>query len=368
MIPRALSLKRSIASFLLAAFLVSSCIPLANACTRVVYIGDNGTVITGRSMDWEEDMSTNLWLFPRGMARDGAAGSNSLKWTSKYGSLIAAGYDAGTADGMNEKGLVANILYLAESGYGSANGKPLMTTTVWAQYVLDNFATVNEAVDNLGVNTFQVVSPTLPNGVPASVHLSISDASGDSAIFEYIDGKLAIHHDRRYQVMTNSPSFNQQLALDSYWKQIGGLTFLPGTNRAADRFARASFLINSIPKNIDKNIISAVPDGKFEYQAVASTLSVIRSVSVPLGITTLNQPNISSTIWRTVSDQKNKVYYFDSATSPDTFWVDLKDLDFSKGSPVKKLSVAGGKVYSGNTAKLFEEAKPFEFLKAAQTK
>lgn len=29
---------------------------LAEACTRALYVGDNGLVITGRSMDWGEDM------------------------------------------------------------------------------------------------------------------------------------------------------------------------------------------------------------------------------------------------------------------------------------------------------------------------
>jgi len=37
-------------------------------------------------------------------------------------------------------------------------------------------------------------------------HLALADASGDSAIFEYISGKLVIHHDRKYTVMTNSPT------------------------------------------------------------------------------------------------------------------------------------------------------------------
>jgi choloylglycine hydrolase len=52
--------------------------------------------------------------------------------------------------------------------------------------------------------------------------------------------KQVIHHDRKYQVITNSPIFEKQLALDEYWKEIGGTIMLPGTNRAADRFARAS--------------------------------------------------------------------------------------------------------------------------------
>lgn len=363
-----ISLNRFVVGLSLSTFLAFTSLSTAQACTRVVYLGQNNTVITGRSMDWAEDMHTNLWVFPRGIARDGAAGPNSPRWTSKYGSVIAAGYDIGSADGMNEKGLVANLLYLVESSYEKPNGKPPLSISLWAQYVLDNFATVNEAVAYLKTEPFRVISPALPNGKPSTLHLSISDADGDSAIFEFIDGKLVIHHGKQYQVMTNSPTFDQQLALNAYWEQIGGLTFLPGTNRAADRFARASFLIKAIPTSADQSYITAVPNQNYEYQAVASTLGVVRSVGVPLGITTPNQPNISSTLWRTVSDQKNKIYYFDSATTPNTFWVDFKDLDFSKGAPIKKLTVAGGKVYSGNTAKQFEATPSFEFLKADPSK
>src|SRR5690606_30747424 len=87
----------------------------------------------------------------------------------------------------------------------------------------------------------------------ATLHLSMSDASGDSAIIEYIGGKQVIHHSRDYQVMTNSPIFEEQLALNVYWQQIGGTVMLPGTNRAADRFARAAFYVNAIPKDDDPN-------------------------------------------------------------------------------------------------------------------
>ena len=299
------------------------------------------------------------------MKRDGAAGPKSPKWVSKYGSVIASGYDVGTADGINEKGLVANLLYLAESDYGKLDGKPPLSIAVWAQYVLDNFATVAEAVDALSKQPFRVIAPKLPNGSGAQLHLALSDANGDSAIFEYLAGKLVIHHGKQYQVMTNSPSFDQQLALNAYWASIGGLTFLPGTNRAADRFARASFLINVIPKTVDANYIKAVPGGTYANQAVLSVLSVMRSVSVPLGITTPGQPNIASTVWRTVADQKDKVYFFDSATSPNVFWVPLSELDLKEGAPVKKLILTGGKVYSNSAASKFEPAPPFAFLPAA---
>jgi len=362
---KAFSLRSAAAGMLAGSALLAGVFAAAEACTRAVYIGGDNVVITGRSMDWMEDMFSNLWVFPRGMARDGAAGPTAVKWTSKYGSLIVSGYELGTADGMNEAGLVANLLYLAESEYGDYDGsRPPLSISLWAQYLLDNFGTVAEAVDALRSEPFHVLAPMLPNGKPASLHLAISDPTGDSAIFEYIAGKLAIHHGRQFQVMTNSPRFDDQLALNAYWQSIGGLTFLPGTNRAADRFARASFLIKSIPTEIDPAIIDAVPGRSLANQAVASVLGVIRAVSVPLGITTPGQPNIASTLWRIAADQKDKVYFFDSATSPNTFWVPLADLDFSPGAAVKKLTLAGGKVYAGNASDKFEPAEPFKFLAA----
>lgn len=332
------------------------------ACTRAVLKTDEGTVLTGRSMDWVQDIGNNLWAFPRGMHRDGAAGPKSLKWESKYGSLITTIYEVATVDGINEKGLAINVLYLAESDYGTVGDKPPMCISMWGQYVLDNFATVEEAVRDLEKEPFRLVAPVLPNGSPAHGHLAITDATGDSAIFEYIDGKLVIHHGPQYTVMTNSPEYSQQLALNRYWEGVGGTTFLPGTSRASDRFARASFGINAVPRKVDPDYIKAVPDQQLALQGVASVMSVIRSVSVPLGISTPGQPNIASTIWRTVSDSQSLVYYYDSATVPNTFWVELGKLDFSPGSGAKRLVLTGAKVYSGETSKSFESAEPFKPL------
>ncbi len=327
----------------------------ADACTRFVYLGAGDTVITGRSMDWSTDVGTNLWMFPRGMERSGAGGPNTVTWTSKYGSVIASGFEVSTSDGMNEKGLVANLLWLVESEYPAYDGsRPGISIAAWAQYVLDNFATVEEAVTALSAEPFVVVTDMVPGeSRVATVHLSISDATGDSAIVEYIGGKQVIHHDRKYQVMTNSPTFDKQLALVEYWKGIGGTVFLPGTNRAADRFARAAFYVDAIPKFDDPNL------------AVAGAFSVIRNVSVPLGISTPDQPNISSTRWRTVSDQARKLYFFESALTPNVFWVNLNDIDFSAESgKVKKLDLGPNqsRTYSGDATASFVEAEPFVFL------
>lgn len=335
----------------LSMFLTPASLPLADACTRAVYFGKENQTVTGRSMDWAEDTLTDLWIFPRGMPRNAGLAKGSLTWTSKYGSVVASIYDGASADGMNEKGLVANMLYLAESKYSPEDDtRPALIISSWAQYVLDNFATVEEAVADARKEVYRMVSVAAPNGVAGNVHLAISDPSGDSAIFEYINGKLVIHHGRQYQVMTNSPTYDQQLALNSYWEQIGGNTMLPGTNRAADRFARASFYINAANQSADPR------------EAVATVFSVMRNCSVPRGVKHATAANLSTTLWLTVADQKSLVYYYQSTLSPSLLWVKLSDLDFSEGSGTRKLTLVGNPDVGGNQTANFNKAEPFKFL------
>ncbi|RDH77581.1 linear amide C-N hydrolase [Mycolicibacterium moriokaense] len=323
-------------------------------CTRVVYLGTGERIVTGRSMDWKSEIGTNLWVFPRGMKRTGEAGAGSAAWTSKYGSVVASGYDVSTTDGLNEAGLAANLLWLVESEYPDDLGdRPALSLAVWAQYVLDNFATVAEAVAALTETPLGVVTAAVPGEERlATVHLAMSDAGGDSAIIEYIGGEQVIHHSREYQVMTNSPIFDKQLAITEYWEEIGGTVMLPGTNRAADRFVRASFYIDAVPKTADPML------------AVAAVFSVMRNVSVPYGISTPGEPNISTTRWRTVIDHTSTRYFFESALSPNTFWVELNNLDLAEGAPTKRLLLGEGEktVYAGDASGQFETAEPFTFL------
>ncbi|MEQ9892672.1 linear amide C-N hydrolase [Pectobacterium aroidearum] len=366
-------IKSAVCALSLVALTLGSAVSLA--CTRFIYMDPHNPdyPITARSMDWAFDTETNLWIFPRELKRSGAAGQHSLEWTSKYGSVIASAFDsranmASTTDGVNEKGLAANILWLAESEYPKAAPtaqKPGLSVAAWAQYVLDNFATVDEAVKSLQQEKFTLVTKQVEGQDRlATLHLSLSDASGDSAIIEYIDGKQVIHHNKDYQVMTNSPTFDQQLALNAYWDQIGGNVMLPGTNRAADRFVRASFYV----KNVDPN--KPNPSGKEKTKIekdkadLAAAFSIIRNASVPYGYSLPNMPNISSTRWRTVVDHKSLQYFFESAVSPNIFWVDLKKIDFApRGNSASKLDLGPNQstIYSGQASEHFKPATPFQF-------
>ncbi len=151
--------------------------------------------------------------------------------------------------------------------------------------------------------------------------------------------------------MTNDPPYDEQLALVDYWKGVDPREFLPGTARAPDRFIRAGTYIDMAEQSDDPRI------------AAASVFSVVRNASVPYGISIPGAPNLSTTRWRVVADQKSLNYYVESAVSPNTFWVDLTKLDFSEGAPVRKLDLGldMAEVQSGEVSGDFVGSVPFLF-------
>jgi len=329
----------------------------AQACSRVTWLGPEGAVVTGRSMDWPYSFNSHIYVISRGTTQDGAGGTNSLRWTTRYGAVVTAGTlnpDGpinGAFDGINEQGLAANLLYLGETDFGPAptDNTPRLSFAAWTAYLLTNFSSVEEVVS---ANPVYIVPVNFgPGGVAhASVHMAISDASGDSAIFEYLNGKLVIHHGRDFQVMTNSPSYDQQLALNAYWARQDRNRILPGSHQSEDRFIRASYYLEKLPQTTDRR------------QAVAGVFSVMRNVSVPWGQADPDHPNLAPTYWRTVIDQKNRVYYFESALSPNIVWVDLKTIDFSPGSGIRRVRVEGNDTLIGNINQNFEPSAPISFL------
>ncbi len=332
-------------------------IGLAHACSRVLWVRDGQPVLVGRTMDWFEPMRTNLWALPRGIEHDGLAGKNSLHWTSKYGSVVSVVYGFASADGMNEKGLDANVLWLAEADYGSRDNKlPGLSMSLWAQYYLDNFGTVAEAIAATEEGRFQLVPITLgiEKKMSSTVHLSLADSTGDSAIIEYVGGRARIYHGRDYTVMTNSPTFDQQLKLARAYKGLGGEKPLPGTSSAHDRFVRASYYLKYLP-------------GPKDYRdAVAGVLSVIANVSAPFGVNEPGKPNISATIFRTVADLTNGIYYYESTQSPNIVWLDLRKLNLAADAPIEQLDLSGNPALVGDVTAGFVPAAPFKFMPAGE--
>jgi len=300
-------------------------------CTRIFWNDNQLAAVVGRTMDWPESTEPTLTVFPRGAERNGGmvgpqvvVAENPLTWVTRYASLVTTIYGVGTADGLNERGLAAHLLFLTATDFGPRDAqKPGLHAGLWAQYLIDSAATVSEALGLL--EDVQIVMAEA-RGARATVHLALEDADGDSAIIEYIGGERVVHHGREFRVMTNDPPYDQQLAL------LQGLDFshpssdtpLPGNVAPTDRFARASYYS------------ALLPEPKDEREAVAGVLAIARNVSVPFGAP-YRGFGIYNTEYRTVSDLTHGRYFLELTTSPNVVWADLGQFELAPGAPVMVL-------------------------------
>ena len=147
-------------------------------CTRVVYSGKNGMVVTGPVYGLENRNAQQSLHFPK-VWKEWRNGSQLPEMDVQVWQRGDLAFEIASTDGMNEKDCLPNLLWLPETEYPVRDqSKPGLAITAWVQYMLDNFATVDEAVAFIDENTFQVVSDLMPDGSRlATLHLSISDAT-----------------------------------------------------------------------------------------------------------------------------------------------------------------------------------------------
>lgn len=329
-----------------------SSVPQADACTRVLYVGgDSELRIVGRSLDWKTPIPTNIYVYPRGMAKVGDSGDRAMRWTSRYGAVYAVSYDSGVTEGMNEQGLVVNGLFCKGTIYskpGEDVGKRSMSLAMLVAWMLDNYATTPELVEALRHEPFVIAGSTFDGGTVTALHWGISDAKGNSAILEYVNGVMTIHEGQDLPVLTNDPTYPQMSAIENYWRGIGGANFLPGGVRSPDRFVRADFF--------DRNVVhTAAPD-----TALAVCRSILNNASVPYLYTVDGEPNVSSTQWRSFSVTPQMHYWFDIVTNPGMFYVDLKACNLKPGAPVLKLDTSKSSTYVGDATSHLEPVPPFK--------
>ena len=189
-------------------------------------------------------------IIPGVKAKIEGVGSDTMRWTSKYGCAAVVSFDGGATDGLNEKGLAAHLLVLDESQLEAPDGRPVLPDIHWAQYVLDNFATVNEVVEAHRGGDFRVAaawSTDLGYSKHLPTHLAVQDSSGNSAIIEYVKGKLVIHHGPEYRVMTNDPPYDEMVERVKQYAPFGGTKPLPGGEVAGGPICSARQLFKVSP-------------------------------------------------------------------------------------------------------------------------
>src|SRR4030095_7223814 len=186
--------------------IIYSHVSFLHACTTF-FINKNGQMVFGRNYDWITDegmVCTNL----KGLSNTSMQTENgeTTSWISQYGSITFNQYGKEfPTGGMNEKGLVVELMWLDETKYPAADYRPAIGVLQWIQYQLDNCTSIEEII----VTDKQLrISPT----GTTPLHYLVADANGKAATIEFLNGKMVIHkgNDLTFPVLTNS-TYNESV-------------------------------------------------------------------------------------------------------------------------------------------------------------
>ncbi len=225
------------------------------------------------------------------------------------------------SEGINTSGLAYHYLYLDETKYENRDKRPGVLMGRYGEYLLDNAATVSDAL------VLMYETQLVPEAMLGKIwpqHLALEDAWGDSAVIEFVGGKMHVYHGAEYTVLTNSPPFDQQIPNLWRYQYFGGSLPLPGDLDAMSRFVRASAFLSSLD--------FAFSNPALKPDHIASLSSAIRSLTEPFGaVWFLGDVPIGAwpTLWTSLYDLTNKRVYFTHNLARNSFWIDMKKFNFS---------------------------------------
>ncbi len=275
------------------------------ACTTFCLKNKTETLF-GRNYDWmigDGVVVVNKRGVEKTSVNSGA--ENPARWTSRYGSVTFNQYGReNPMGGMNEAGLVVELMWLDEARYPAADRRPTVDVLEWVQYNLDTAATVDEVLRN--AEKLRIVSRV-------TLHYLVSDREGRAATIEYLDGRLVARTGRELVFPA--------LANDTYEKSLDYAKAAPkdrATSESSfDRFTRA-----------------AGKTKEFAGSAMGEKESIDFAFAALSGVAQRGY-----TQWSIVYDQKRGRIHFRSLASPAIKTIDAPRFDYSCGSAVKIFDV-----------------------------
>jgi len=292
-------MKKIIAVFALIAFGCASF-----ACTTFC-INKDGQIIFGRNYDWVTGagiVNTNLRsLFKTSMQ---TSDGKTISWVSKYGSITFNQYGKEfPTGGMNEKGLVVELMWLDGTRYPQKDQRPSVDVLQWIQYQLDNSASVEQVIKT------DVILRIKGDGTP--LHYLVADANGNTAAIEFLNAKMVVHTGKTlpYSVLTNN-TYDESVHAEKDFQKNNNTNY-PGDNSLA-RFVKACTMVQQV--NADK---ISVPPTDFAF-------SILNEVAQG-----------SFTKWSIVYDITHKEIHFKTASNTDVKIIRFNGFDFSCSSSPK---------------------------------
>ncbi len=334
---------RSLAALAFSTALISVVSPSV-ACTGIRLKAADGTVVYARTLEFAFDLQSKVIVVPRNKEYTGTAPDNKpgMVWKTKYAVAGANGLDLPViVDGVNEKGLAAGIFFFPsyaeyqkvdEADFGRA-----LAAWELPLYLLTTCQNLDEAL--AAVQKIRVSDVRLPKvDLAPTFHYALHDASGRSAVLEYVGGELKIH-DNPLGVITNAPTFDWHItnlanyvnlsvtnvpALDLSGMKIPGFgqgtgtLGLPGDFTPPSRFVRAvAFSQSALPVET-------------AGQAVLQAFHLLNQFDIPKGVARGNDDGKTTadfTMWTAASDLKNRRYYFHTYANRRIRMIDLSEVD-----------------------------------------
>jgi choloylglycine hydrolase len=313
-------------------------------------VADDGAVVFGRIQEWGTfDLRSRVVIVPRGysLQTEMPDGRPGISWKTRYG---AVGIDVVEKnyliDGMNEKGLTANLFYhegFAEyPKYNPSKASTSIPVLALAPYLLTTYETVDQVKKALsGLNVVGVKVKEI--GAVAPLHMMLTDRTGKAIVIEFTKGVTTIH-DAPLGVITNGPNYDWHITNLLNYANLetplphrkiqnarsmkfgaGSRLFgLPGDLTSPSRFLRAAAYASTARKT---------PDGKetlYEVFRILDNFNLTVGTAAAEGGGDLNQEGMrSSTIWTTAYDTKNLVLQYHTMHNRRVRELDLKTIDFN---------------------------------------
>ena len=328
----------------------------ARACTGIQLTNKDGSIVSGRTVEFGIKIDTSLAMVPRGYAFTGdTPAGDGLKYTAKHAAVGVYAYtDVKLMDGINDAGLVAGAFYLptfaAYAPVTAENQSKGLSPVEFPNWLLTQFATVDEVRKAVEAGD-AIITPTVVAGwgaTPPPFHYVVYDKTGASIVIEPIDGKLVIH-DNPLGVVTNSPTYDWHMTnLRNYITvnpnnvqsgKIGklelqafgmgnGMWGLPGDFSPPSRFVRAAlFSANAIPSDN-------------AAEGIDHVFHILNNFDLPRGIARTNQDGTISadfTQMTTARDPQNLRFYYKTYDDQTIRMIDMKKLDLD-AKEIKKFA------------------------------
>lgn len=326
-------------------------------CTDFLLLDKDNSVVNGRSMEFGEDLGSQILVGGRGTKKQSAAPDSpkgGLSWTARYGyvGLNVAGLHLPNliCDGMNEKGLSIGALWLPRhTQYSQIVSSKAQALDVkdFTNWVLGNFATVAEV--KAGLTSVQIWGSPLTNSqIP--IHFSIHDASGESAVLEFLEGNTqGLWQSNTVGVLTNAPPFAWQMtnvgnyvglsSVDATEIKIGGTSYpppghgsgmrgVPGDSTPPSRFIRLLF---------QKQFATQPANSR---DAINLALHLLNTVDIPLGTSAAQQEqkpskgNDDYTQWVVIKALTGGTFSYRTAENPTLMQINFDELDLGDAGEV----------------------------------